>query len=193
MWTINQAYIDGKFVTVSGKETIEIFNPATEQLIGTVTLPSRADARAAIAAATRAQSMLAKTSKAERIEMLKRLESAVLKRTQQIQDATVEEYGAPLSRARWISQYASQSFAIAAKVLESYDLTRQIQLTGRIDNMFNAMGHVVPSHLMDRNLYPFATLQATGVADSAGDRAFDDDEDCASPPPSATIAFRAAR
>ena len=27
MWTINQAYIDGKFVTVSGKETIEIFNP----------------------------------------------------------------------------------------------------------------------------------------------------------------------
>ena len=36
MWTINQAYIDGKFVTVSGKETIEIFNPATEQLIGTV-------------------------------------------------------------------------------------------------------------------------------------------------------------
>ena len=104
MWTINQAYIDGKFVTVSGKETIEIFNPATEQLIGTVTLASRADARAAIAAAKRAQSMLAKTSKAERIEMLKRLESAVLKRTQQIQDATVEEYGAPLSRARWISQ-----------------------------------------------------------------------------------------
>jgi hypothetical protein len=75
MWTINQAYIDGKFVTVSGKETIEIFNPATEQLIGTVTLASRADARAAIAAATRAQSMLAKTSKAERIEMLNRLES----------------------------------------------------------------------------------------------------------------------
>ena len=34
------------------------------------------------------------------------------------------------------------------------------QYPGRIDNMFAAMGHVVPSHLMDRNLYPFATLQA---------------------------------
>ncbi|HEY9239086.1 MAG TPA: tRNA 2-thiocytidine(32) synthetase TtcA, partial [Burkholderiaceae bacterium] len=54
---------------------------------------------------------------------------------------------------------------------------------GRIDNMFNAMAHVVPSHLMDRNLYPFTTLQATGVADAAGDRAFDDDDDCAPPPP----------
>jgi tRNA 2-thiocytidine biosynthesis protein TtcA len=60
---------------------------------------------------------------------------------------------------------------------------------GRIENMFNAMAHVVPSHLMDRNLYPFTTLQATGVADAAGDRAFDDDDDCA-PPAASTITFR---
>jgi tRNA 2-thiocytidine biosynthesis protein TtcA len=52
---------------------------------------------------------------------------------------------------------------------------------GRIDNMFNAMANVVPSHLMDRNLYPFTTLKTTGVADAAGDRAFDDDEPCAPP------------
>ena len=63
---------------------------------------------------------------------------------------------------------------------------------GRIDNMFNAMANVVPSHLMDRNLYPFTTLQATGVADAAGDRAFDDDEACATPAPS-TITLRPSR
>jgi tRNA 2-thiocytidine biosynthesis protein TtcA len=62
---------------------------------------------------------------------------------------------------------------------------------GRVDNMFKAMGNVVPSHLMDRNLYPFATLQATGVADAAGDRAFDDDEGCETPAPSASIPIRA--
>jgi tRNA 2-thiocytidine biosynthesis protein TtcA len=63
---------------------------------------------------------------------------------------------------------------------------------GRIDNMFNAMAHVVPSHLMDRDLYPFATLQATGTPDAAGDRAFDEDEVCAPPtlPGLAPIAFR---
>ena len=48
---------------------------------------------------------------------------------------------------------------------------------GRVENMFRAMANVVPSHLMDRNLYPFAGLKATGVADSGGDHAFDD-EDC---------------
>jgi tRNA 2-thiocytidine biosynthesis protein TtcA len=50
---------------------------------------------------------------------------------------------------------------------------------GRIDNMLTAMGNVVPSHLMDRQLYPFTSVQATGQADAAGDRAFDDDEGCA--------------
>jgi tRNA 2-thiocytidine biosynthesis protein TtcA len=35
---------------------------------------------------------------------------------------------------------------------------------------------------MDRRLHPFTTLKATGVADAAGDKAFDaDDEACASP------------
>jgi tRNA 2-thiocytidine biosynthesis protein TtcA len=55
---------------------------------------------------------------------------------------------------------------------------------GRVDNIFHAMGHVVPSHLMDRDLHPFATLRATGTADPSGDRAFDEDDDgtCATPP-----------
>ena len=46
---------------------------------------------------------------------------------------------------------------------------------GRIDNMAAAMGRITPSHLMDRNLHPFATLQATGASDHEGDKAFDDD------------------
>ena len=60
------------------------------------------------------------------------------------------------------------------------------QYPGRIDNMLPAMGNVLPSHLMDRNLYPFESLEPTGVADAGGDRAFDDDDDCG-PPPSPVI------
>jgi tRNA 2-thiocytidine biosynthesis protein TtcA len=57
---------------------------------------------------------------------------------------------------------------------------------GRIDNMATALAHVTPSHLMDRELYPFETLRARGVPDPAGDRAFDDEEPCA-PTASPTI------
>jgi len=46
---------------------------------------------------------------------------------------------------------------------------------GRIENMFNALTNVVPSHLMDHKLFPFADLRATGEADPQGDIAFDEE------------------
>jgi len=56
------------------------------------------------------------------------------------------------------------------------------QYPGRIDNMLSAMGHIVPSHLMDRNLHPFTALQPIGRADASGDRGFDDDDEPCAPP-----------
>ena len=46
---------------------------------------------------------------------------------------------------------------------------------GRIENMFAALQNVVPSHLMDATLHDFKQLQATGVPDEGGDKAFDED------------------
>jgi tRNA 2-thiocytidine biosynthesis protein TtcA len=66
------------------------------------------------------------------------------------------------------------------------------QHPGRIDNMFSAMGNIVPSHMMDRNLYPFTTLQATGVADPGGDKAFDDEDDCG-PAPTSVVQLKETR
>lgn len=44
---------------------------------------------------------------------------------------------------------------------------------GRSWNVFNALSRVVPSHLMDRDLFDFVGLKPTGVADAGGDTAFD--------------------
>jgi tRNA 2-thiocytidine biosynthesis protein TtcA len=46
---------------------------------------------------------------------------------------------------------------------------------GRVENTFNALARVVPSHLMDRQLFDFATLRPSGQHQSDGDIAFDDD------------------
>jgi tRNA 2-thiocytidine biosynthesis protein TtcA len=51
---------------------------------------------------------------------------------------------------------------------------------GRVDNIFSSLSTVVPSHLMDRSLFEFSSLHATGLADKNGDIAFDD-EPCATP------------
>ena len=57
------------------------------------------------------------------------------------------------------------------KLLREWDK----QFPGRLDNMLKALQNVVPSHLMDRQLFPFETLQTTGVPNDNGDTAFDDE------------------
>jgi tRNA 2-thiocytidine biosynthesis protein TtcA len=49
---------------------------------------------------------------------------------------------------------------------------------GRVESIFSSLSTVVPSHLMDRDLFGFTTLMATGEAVKDGDIAFDD-EPCA--------------
>lgn len=44
---------------------------------------------------------------------------------------------------------------------------------GRVETMLNAIGNVKPSHLLDRSVFDFAAVAATGVANADGDRAFD--------------------
>ncbi|MBN9473616.1 MAG: tRNA 2-thiocytidine(32) synthetase TtcA [Burkholderiales bacterium] len=44
---------------------------------------------------------------------------------------------------------------------------------GRIENIFNALSRVTPSHLLDRGLFDFVNLRPTGVPDPEGDTAFD--------------------
>ena len=50
---------------------------------------------------------------------------------------------------------------------------------GRVQNTFNALARVTPSHLMDTSLHDFRNLRATGMPDPDGDIAFDE-EPCAS-------------
>ncbi|HTT13889.1 MAG TPA: tRNA 2-thiocytidine(32) synthetase TtcA [Burkholderiaceae bacterium] len=56
---------------------------------------------------------------------------------------------------------------------------------GRVENTFNALSRVAPSHLMDGHIFDFVGLRATGVADPEGDTAFDEepcaDEDVTTP------------
>ena len=66
---------------------------------------------------------------------------------------------------------------------------------GRVENTFAALSRAVPSHLLDRGLFDFATLRADGTPPVDGDRLFDPHED---PPvgahvPLPTIAGRRAR
>jgi tRNA 2-thiocytidine biosynthesis protein TtcA len=57
---------------------------------------------------------------------------------------------------------------------------------GRVESIFNAMGNVVGTHLLDRELQDFAAVRATGIPQASGDIAFDDDP-CTTSPASTVI------
>ncbi len=44
---------------------------------------------------------------------------------------------------------------------------------GRVESMFRALSNLVPSHLMDREIFDFAAVRATGKASGEGDKALD--------------------
>jgi tRNA 2-thiocytidine biosynthesis protein TtcA len=52
---------------------------------------------------------------------------------------------------------------------------------GRVENIFSSLSTIVPSHMMDRNLFGFQDLKTTGQATADGDIAFDE-EPCATTP-----------
>jgi aldehyde dehydrogenase (NAD+) len=124
MQSIEQIYIDGQFVTPHGDERFDLFNPATEEVIGQVRLADAHDARLAIAAAKRAFPAYSQTSKAQRIAMLRRMQAAISEREDQLLEAIINEYGAPSARSRWMAAYPAMVIGDAIEVLEHYDFER---------------------------------------------------------------------
>jgi aldehyde dehydrogenase (NAD+) len=125
MQIIDQIYIDGAFIKPHGEEFFNLFNPSTEQVIGRVRLADAEDACDAIAAAKRAFPAFSRTDKLERVDMLRRMHAAVAARESELFEAIVEEYGAPVSRGRWMARHASDVLLEAAKVLEDYSFVRR--------------------------------------------------------------------
>jgi aldehyde dehydrogenase (NAD+) len=144
MRIIEQIYINGAFVTPNGKEYFDLFNPATGKVIGRVRLGDAEDVRHAIAAAKRAFPALSRTSKQERIAMLRRLHNAVQAKVDLLADAAIEEFGAPVAVASAGMQRAAGSFLNAAKTLEDYALTRRIGAAEVVMEPVGVAGMITP-------------------------------------------------
>ena len=126
MRSSHQNYIDGRFVPVRGSDEAPLFNPATEEQIGTVRLSNAADVDAAVRAAVAAFAGISTASTSERIEMLHRLSDAVARRSADLAEAMSEEYGAPAAFVEATSSRAGQVFLDMAKTVETYPWQRRI-------------------------------------------------------------------
>lgn len=126
MRTIDTIYINGRFVQPHGTETAPLFNPTTEEQIGTVRLGNEQDVDDAVSAAKAAFRELSQNSKADRIAMLHSLHEAVAARTSDLTDAMREEYGAPAAFIGFSVPHAAAVFLNMAETLKDYEFRRRI-------------------------------------------------------------------
>ncbi len=144
MQLIDKIYINGEFVTPHGTELFELFNPATEEVIGTVRLADVEDTQRAIAAAKAAFPAWSRTTKAQRITVLKRMHAAVVACEDELLEAIIIEYGAPAARSRWMASYPADVILQAMQTLESFEFEEQVGIARVILSPVGVTGLITP-------------------------------------------------
>lgn len=89
-------YIDGCWVKPAVPRTLDVINPATEEVAGRISLGSGADVDVAVAAARRAFASFSQTSKRQRLELLREILRQYEKRFDEFAEAITEEMGSPV-------------------------------------------------------------------------------------------------
>lgn len=114
-------YIDGQWVDPVSLKTLDVINPATEQVAGRIALGSAADVDRAVAAARKAFASFSRTSREERLELLQAILAEYQKRFGDIAAAVTEEMGAPANLAqRAQAPIGMGHISTAIEVLKSY-------------------------------------------------------------------------
>jgi aldehyde dehydrogenase (NAD+) len=99
LMTRDMLYIDGGWVASSGTDRIDVENPATEQIIGSVPSGTSEDVDRAVKAAGAAAASWSATSPEERGKYLTRLREALAGRSEEMARTIATEMGAPLKLA----------------------------------------------------------------------------------------------
>ncbi|MDR0809840.1 MAG: aldehyde dehydrogenase family protein [Gemmobacter sp.] len=122
---LDKFYIDGAWVSPRGSAHEVILNPATEQPIGTHSLGTAADVDLAVDAACRAFACFGRSSREERLALLRRIETVYADRCERMGDLISLEMGAPLPFARNVQARSGLShLQNMIRHLESYEFEK---------------------------------------------------------------------
>ncbi|KPG96028.1 aldehyde dehydrogenase [Pseudomonas sp. RIT-PI-q] len=114
-------YIDGAWVDPIQAQPLDVINPATEEAYTQISLGQAADVEKAISAAKRAFVTYSRTSKADRLQLLKRVLEEYNARYDDIAQAITQEMGAPLSFSQGAQAYTGRAHLESAiEALENF-------------------------------------------------------------------------
>lgn len=126
MKTVNSVYVNGKFSTPHGTESVEVISPLNGNPIAEIIYADQVDTALAIKAASDALVTYSKTTVEQRSVYLRAIHDEILKRIDDLIDVTILEYGAARERAKWANVIAATTFLDEVKVLENYPFTIRV-------------------------------------------------------------------
>ncbi|MGP4060817.1 aldehyde dehydrogenase family protein [Halobacillus sp. H74] len=183
-------YINGEWIDSTGDETEDVINPATEEVIGTISLGTKEDLDKAVKAARAAFPSFSQTSKQERIELLERIAQEYEKRKDDIIETITDELGSPLSVSENVHYMMGYNhFAQAAESLKEFSFIENrgghivmkdtVGISGLITpwnfptnqtstKIASAFAAGSPVILKPAELTPFAAVILTEIFEAAG-------------------------
>lgn len=142
-YTRKTLFIDGRWVTPSAGDVIDVIDPATEKVIGCVPNGTVADVDAAVDAARRAFDPL--ITIAERRDRLARVIAAMEKRLPDIAETISREMGAPLRIAQGVQTKVPLAVSRGfADVLESFEFEERVGNSLVLREPYGVVGAITP-------------------------------------------------
>ena len=138
-------YINGKWVPASGGEKIEVINPATEEIIGTVPVGTEDDVNDAILAARSAFPSWSKSSIEERQGYLNAISAAISEKGDQIAEVITSEVGTPINYSKMAMVGTPRVVARSyAKILESFEWEEEVRNSLIVKEPIGVVGMITP-------------------------------------------------
>jgi aldehyde dehydrogenase (NAD+) len=138
-------YIDGAWVDPVVPNRIGVVNPATEEVFTEISGGGAADVDIAVAAAKAAFKSFSRTSKRERLELLKTCLEIYNKRFDEIAEACATEMGAPIGFAKEAQAFVGRAhFQALIDVFEDFEFTEKRGSTLVVKEPIGVCGLITP-------------------------------------------------
>ena len=140
-----QFYIDGAWVDPIKPRTLDVINPANEEVIGKISLGTAEDVDRAVAAARTAFETFSVTSREERVALLERIINAYMARMGDLAAIISKEMGAPM----WLANAAQAPaglahFSSTLEVLKNYQFVENRNATKIVREPVGVCGLITP-------------------------------------------------
>jgi aldehyde dehydrogenase (NAD+) len=145
MKDLRKFYINGEWVDPTHRNDLDVENPASEEMIATISLGGPTDVNLAVAAAKRAFASYSQTSVDERVALMEKLLQLYMDRYDEISVAISVEMGAPISFATAAQADTGRGHINAAlEALKQFEFERQVGNTRIIKEPIGVCGFITP-------------------------------------------------